>query len=496
MRLLFVQPPLGDGTKRMPNKARIYPWGFASIARCLEDDGHEIAVLDVYADDLIREEVETYLDSNQFDAICITGFSSVNYLYIRWFAEEVRKRYSIPIVIGGVIADNHCDLLLKKQTADICVLGEGELTSLDLFHNLDRLDTVKGIAYRRNGDIAINEPRELIRDLDTLELPNFDHWNMERYTKVRMYAHDRSTRYEGGFAGDKIELEDLNPGITFQGGRGCPYRCKFCARSYQQQRLKSVGRIVEEITYLKEKFDLKSIHFTDELVISSRRRTMEICEAMKKIGLYWDGQARVNTLKKDMMVALKDANCVSVGIGIESGSDEMLKRMVKGITREQCLRVLRDAKEVGLHLKIQLMGGYPGENKETLRETAELMKEVGLPPRRLTWCTPLPGSELYDECLEKGMIPDEEEYITKLHTGYNHRGHIVLNASGNSDEEMLRLLDWVTKKMNTDFLLSCLKNPRNWTQRWFRDLVRSTGYMVLDYHSPALLSVVQKIRGR
>lgn len=461
MKILVVQPPLGTGTTRMPLNQRLFPWGLATMARCLEDDGHEIKVLDIYASDMVREEVEQFLDQESFDAAALTGFSSITYQYVTWLAEEVKKRCSAPVVVGGLLADHHHDLLLSKPFIDICALGEGELTAVDLFRHLDAPDQVRGVAFRRGGSITVTDKRPLIEDLDTLPLPNFDLWNMERYTKVKMYAHDPSTSFKLYKDDDGPDLEALRPNMTFLSGRGCPYKCTFCSRSFDNLRLKSVGRIMEEINYLQARYQLRAVHFADELLLANKKRTLEFCAQIGKLGLYWDGQARVNTIDRQCLQAMKDSRCLSVGLGIESGSDVMLKAMHKGITRQQSLRVLKDAREVGMHLKIQLMAGFPGETKATLAETASLLKEAGLPPRRFNWCTPMPGSELYRQAQTQGLIPDEEAYIIKLHKGYNNPENVVLNVSGQSDQDMIRLLEWVRMKMDWDYLFTMLGERGN-----------------------------------
>jgi radical SAM superfamily enzyme YgiQ (UPF0313 family) len=468
----------------MPLNQRLFPWGLATMARCLEDDGHEIKVLDIFAKDMIRSEVEHFLNQERFDAAAITGFSSITYQYVNWLAETIKARCSSPVVIGGLLADHHYDLLLKKPFIDICALGEGELTAVDLFRHLDDPEKVKGVAFRRNGQIAVTDKRELIVDLDSLPLPNFELWEMARYTRVKMYAHDPSTSFDFYKYDSAPDPESLRPNMTFMSGRGCPYQCTFCSRSYDNLRLKSIERIIDEIKYLKEKYKLRAVHFADELLLANKKRSLAFCREIGKLDLYWDGQARVNTIDKECLIAMKGSNCLSVGLGIESGSDTILKAMRKGITRKQSLRLLTDAKEVGIHLKIQLMGGFPGETKATLAETASLLKEAGLPPRRLNWCTPMPGSELYRQARSDGLIPDEESYIIKLHKGYNNPENIVLNVSGQSDPQMIRLFQWVQMKMDWDYLCTLLQR-RELTDGTFRHLL-NTFDEVGRYYVPVL----------
>lgn len=493
MKILLIQSPVGDIDSRIPVEHGLFPWGLATVARFLEDDGHEIQVHDIFARWLSRADVTAYLDRTSFDAVGIHGFASVNYLYVVWLAEEIKKRYSVPVVVGGLLSDHHHNLLLTKNTIDVCVIGEGELTAQELFRYLDqpaKWSAVKGIAYRQNGAIRVNEPRPNIENLDSLPMPNFDLWDMDVYTRVMMYIHDSSTMYDAYDGHYKGSPEDLFPNMTFLAGRGCPFKCNFCSRSYDFIRPKSIGRIIDEIKYMQERYHIKAAHFSDELLIVNRKRIFEFCAAIKKLDIYWDGQGRVSTLNRETMFALRDAKCLSVGIGVESGSNKMLQAMKKGITREQSLRVLREARDVGLHLKIQLMGGYPGETKATLAETASLIKEAGMPPRRLTWTTPLPGSELYEQAKRDGLIPDEESYVIKLHRGYNTVQFVILNMSGNSDAEMSRLFNWVHLQMYFNYLGTLFRQQGKRFRRVFWWHLGVTLRAALRYYVPFLYGFV------
>ncbi len=405
-------------------------------------------------------------------------------MYVRWLAEEIRKRSNAPIIVGGLLADLHHDLLLTKGLADYCVIGEGEVTLVELLENLKAPHKVRGVAFMGPGGLIRTEPREFIKDLDGLPMPECSLWNMPRYTRVTMYAHDNTTGYSSKSHAQTVQPEDLLPNMTVLSGRGCPYKCRFCARSYDFLRLKSVERITEEIKFLKATYNLKAFHFADELVIVGKKRTQELCNALKDLDLYWDCQAQVNTVTPGILRMLKDANCLSLGLGIESGSNDILKRMRKGVTREQSLHVLQAAKDVGIHLKIQLMGSFPGETRETLRETMTLMDKADLPPRRLTWTMPPPGSTLYDDCREQGLIPDEEAYIIKLHTGYNAPNNVILNVSGQSDEAMIRLFDWVHMQMYMRFVArKFLQNKANVGQAWFWRFTREATERALNYYT-------------
>ncbi|MBN1166554.1 MAG: radical SAM protein [Methanospirillaceae archaeon] len=453
MKILFIYPPLGEGRVKSPATRRYFPWGVATVMKYLENDGHIIELLDIYGDDLVREEVESFIKRIDHDCVCISGFASYNYAYIIWIAELIKTNKNIPIIIGGIVADLHYNLLLSKPTIDICILGEGELTSVDLFRNWENFKNVNGIAYK-NPDIIVNPSRELIKDLDSLPLPNFSLWNMDIYLRGNLWADDSTTRYSE-YNKMLPEYSRLHPNFSLFFGRGCPYKCSFCSRSYQTVRFKSVNHVIEEIKFFQKEYGVKAIHFYDELVVFNRNKTIDFCEKIKDLNVYWDCQARVNTVDEELMHIMKASNCYSIGFGFESGSNSLLMAMNKGVTREQNLYILKIAGKIGFHLKIQLMAGYPGETKNTLQDTIDMMKQSSFPPRHMSWATPLPGSELYTKTQEIGLIPDEEEYLLKLAKyNMNEIGRIILNVSGLSDKDMERLFIWAHMSMEKNFLLN------------------------------------------
>lgn len=477
MRILFVYPHIGDGRERQPHVKRYFPWGVATVMRFLEDDGHEVGLLDVYGNDLIPSEVSGQLGSRKYDCVCISGFASYNYAYVLWLAETIKKLHEkVPVIIGGVLADLHYDLLLAKPQIDICVLGEGELTAIELFRNLDDLSKIKGIAYKQNGTIIKTPPRELIDDLDSLPLPNFDLWKMDKYLQGNLWADDATTRYDT-FSGVLPRKDELTPNMSIFFGRGCPFSCKFCSRSYQNVRFKTPEKVINEMVYLKNRFGVKAFHFYDELVVFRRNIVLRFCELIKPLNVYWDCQGRVNTVDEKLMRVMKESNCYSIGFGLESGSTKLLKAMGKGVVREDNLKALDAAKNTGMHLKIQLMCGYPGEDETTMAETVSMMKISQLPPRRMSWTTPLPGSSLYRDALDKGLIKNEEEYLVRLGKHImNSPKEIVLNVSGLSDKKMIDLYYKSHAEMENNFIIP----QRNGVSFYSKDYWRFTKQIIIN----------------
>jgi anaerobic magnesium-protoporphyrin IX monomethyl ester cyclase len=459
MKILFIYPHIGDGKRRQPNLKRYFPWGFATVMRFVENDGHEVHLLDVYGNDLLPNEVNERLRGQSYECVCISGFASYNYSYVLWLAQQVKRlQGDVPVIIGGILADLHHERLLTKPEIDICVLGEGELTAIELLRSINSIDNVHGLAFKRNGKMVKTQEKALIKDLDSLPLPNFDLWNMEKYLRGNLWADDLTTKYNE-FPGNFPSKDNLNPNISVFFGRGCPFSCNFCSRSYQNVRYKTPDKVIKEIIFLKNKFGIKAIHFYDELVVFKRSFILEFCQKIKPLNIYWDCQGRVNTVDEEVMRIMKESNCYSIGFGFESGSNKLLMAMGKGVNREDNLRVLQAAKKTGMHLKIQLMCGYPGETEETIAETVHMMKISQLPPRRMSWTTPLPGSKLYQDSVDNGLIKNEEEYLIRLgRLNMNSPNGIVLNVSGLSDKEMTRLYYRGNAEMECNFIIQQMKN--------------------------------------
>jgi len=446
---------------------RVFPWGFASVLTRLERDGHRITVLDAYGENLTRAEVQQRLDLLDFDCVLITAFASMNYAYVEWLSGELRKRSSAPIIVGGLLAELHNDLLLLHGVADFCVIGDGEETASELLRNLACPEGVDGIAFQRREVLIRTRPRIAVRNLDELEMPRFELFQLAPYLQSPMAVHSPTARFDEYPLRNPVKLTDLSPTFAIFAGKGCPFRCEFCSRSSDSVRLKSVDRIMEEIATLKKRYGIRTVQFKDELLILNKNRTRQLCEALRKEDIFWECQSRVDTVDHDTLKMMADANCISVGLGVESGSNRMLRLMNKGISRRQIVSVLRAAREVGIHVRLQLMCGFPGETSESMDETATLFAEVGIPPRPLSWCTPLPGSTLYADLRQKGAIGHELQYVRRLAQGTNKPGRVILNASGLEDSEMAKLYDRTHLRSEASYIGYLARTPKNWTSAHF-----------------------------
>jgi anaerobic magnesium-protoporphyrin IX monomethyl ester cyclase len=398
MKVLLVQPLHSyEGGNRDPT---FFPLGLGYLAKALMNNGHKVQIMDIWAHQWSQEEVIKQIKKLDQDVVGISAIST-QYSYAKWLIEEMKKRFEGPLIIGNALPTLTPEVVLDYTKADICVIGEGEITLIELLKNLNSLEKVKGIAYRKDGKIQKTPPQEYIKDLDTIDFPAWDLFPMEIYLK---YCRIPGT-----------DTRALN----IVSGRGCPYHCRFCSKTFTSVRLRSVDNIIAECKKMLSKFEIDGIFFVDELVVINRKRIMELCDKIEPLHIKWNCQGRVNTVNREILTRMRDTGCVSIGYGVESGSPKILKNMKKQITPDQSRKAVLDAIDLGLYPFVQMMYGYLGEDKKTLKETADFFKAIPfVGVIHLSPTTPLPGTELWDYALEKGLIKDVDAYLSGISAGY------------------------------------------------------------------------------
>ncbi len=422
MKVALIQLPhfYGAGYSRPPTS---YPLGLGYLAAVLKRRGIEFSGVNLWEKGLGAAEAAEAEDLSSFDFLCVSAYST-QYKYFKEYAALLKKKYpGKPLICGGAGPTFSARTFLEKNPVDVCVIGEAEETLPDLLLNYSARSGVAGIAYLEGGKTVFTAARQPIRDLDSLPLPDRGIFSqrevMRNAERLRCGSPDGPRR-----SADIIA------------GRGCPYRCTFCSKTFSGLRLRGVDAILAEAEGLIRDFGANHLQFNDELVIISRQRTLQLCAGLKRLGVQWSCQGRINHVDEEILRALKDAGCVEIGYGVESVSQEILDGMKKQVRSEDIVPVIEMTRRAGLVPVIQYMYGFPGENDETIENTFRFFKRLDLPFVGST-TTPLPGSQLYSDCLQSGKIRDEEDYLLRLDSGYNLLGGCV-NLTAFTDEEFRR----------------------------------------------------------
>ncbi|HEM61094.1 MAG TPA: radical SAM protein, partial [Chloroflexi bacterium] len=286
----------------------------------------------------------------------------------------------------------HEELLRDNPAVDAIVRGEAELTVRDLALSLaggENLSGVQGLTYREGDGVLVNPPRPLIEDLDSLPFPARHIVNQEGY-RAAIYSGERPT--------------------AMVSSRGCPYHCVYCLwpeTLYGHKfRARSAQSVVDEMELVVKDYGVDEIYFDDDCLTLSKKRVLEMCRLILDRGLdvKWIVQARVDTVDKEVLSAMKEAGCHYVLFGVESGSPKMLEIMKKRITLDRARQAFRDCRDVGMKTQAFFLFGVPGENQETIEETIEFARELDADSTQFAIAIPHPGTELYQVCLENGWL--------------------------------------------------------------------------------------------
>lgn len=480
MRIVLINPRFGPVEDPLIVRSRVFPYGLAHVAQAFLEAGHEVEVYDPFAVEPPNQEIERHLGGLKTDWVGISAMST-QYPQVQWLAETIRRDTDCRIMLGGLLATHSYRTVLSRLPVDLCVIGEGLLTGpRALAARESDWGTIPGLAFRTaDGEIRCTGPGEFVADLNTLARAPYHLFDMERYCQGRLWIRDPSikSRYlTGAEAPARV--------MTVLSAWGCPYRCRFCSRSTERARLKSIPTLVRELAYLKEQYGIEGIHFVDELLFVNKQRGLELAAAMKDLDLLWDAQARVNTVDEELCRAIAAAGCTAIGLGTESGSNRILAAMNKtGVTREKTLAAVAAARSAGLLVRHQLILGYPGETRESVYETVQLYKEMHSPGRRFALILPLPGSALYEDCRKDGRIPDEEAYLKKIARGYGGEVYFM-NFMDMSDEQVLALKREAESAMERNYIRYLLR-----TGRWFEVLNFLPGSTYHRVHIPDVLGL-------
>lgn len=280
---------------------------------------------------------------------------------------------------------------------------------------------MKGIAYfDEDGNFVRTKPRTLIKDIDEIPWPAYDLFDMTFYSLLRMPNIKPNERC-----------------LPVLSGRGCIFACNFCYRMDKGFRPRSAGSIIEEIKYLKKNYNVKYITFSDELLMSSKERTIELCQAFidAKLEIKWDCNGRLNFADKNVLVKMKEAGCVFINYGIESLDNATLKIMHKHLTKDMITRGVENTLEVGISPGLNIIFGNINEPLSALDEAVDFLLKYDdhSQLRTIRPVTPYPGTELFEYAVAQGLIKDTEDFYENKHLNSDL---ISVNFTQYSDDEV------------------------------------------------------------
>ncbi|MDO8136008.1 MAG: hopanoid biosynthesis associated radical SAM protein HpnJ [Candidatus Brocadiales bacterium] len=304
--------------------------------------------------------------------------------------KEARKDIKIALV-GPHTSILPEESLRASQAIDFVCRREFDY-SIKEFTEGKNLKEIDGISYRKNGEIIHNNDREPIKDLDALPFV------------VEVYRRDLNIHnYQIPYL--------LKPYVSIYTGRGCPAQCIFClwpqTFTGNTYRVRSPENVVEEVGLALKYFpEVKEIFFDDDTFTANRARVHELCRGLKPLGITWSTTSRVST-DYDTLKVMKDSGLRLLVVGYESGNQQILDNVKKGVTIEQAKQFTKNCKK----LKIQIHGafilGLPEETHESIEDSIRFACKLNPDTIQVSLASPYPGTRLYELCQEKGYFVKE-----------------------------------------------------------------------------------------
>lgn len=396
MKVLLINPPrlneIMGNNPSIVEEERGYnpPLGLLYIAAFIErHTKHDVMIIDCQVDRLDYYALKAKIASIQPDVVGITAMTMtiVDVLNTANIVKEIDD--TIKVVLGGPHVNLFPDETIKLKNIDYLVLGEGEAIFADLINTIEgKADSreIAGLVFKNNGKIINTGQRPLISNLDKLPFPARHLVPYKKYTSLLS---------KGGVV------------TTVFTSRGCPFKCSFCDRPHLGKifRARSSINVVDELEVCT-KLGIHEFLIYDDTFTVNKRRVIDICDEIirRKLNIGWDIRARVDTVNEEVIAHLKKAGCQGIHYGVEAGTDKILKILNKGITINQVKEVFNLTRKYKIPILAYFMIGSPKETLKDICQTFKVMKNLNPDYVHLTVLTPFPGTKIYFDGLENGVI--------------------------------------------------------------------------------------------
>lgn len=416
MKVLLVSPSLRNmDVYQVRARGCMPPLNLMYLASGLLAGGHEVKIIDLYAEGFSEAE---FLARARAFGPDLAGFATytASFDMAAAGARLLKKEFpGIRTVAGGIHASYLPAACLKSGDFDFVVVGEGEVTLRELADGLAAkkdVPDVAGLVFLKDGKPFATAPRPLIEDINALPGPAYQLVDLSKY-------YLGITRAVG-----------TSPAASVLTMRGCPYKCTFCSHHYGyggRIRKRLPGAVVEEMKVLYDKYGVREFQFEDPSFTCDPAHVKEICRLILEKGLKisWNCNVRANTASDELFAAMAAAGCRRALLGVESGSQEMLDRMKKGITLEAVRRTVALAKKHGMRVNAAFILGTPGETLETAQQTYAFALELDPDYVMFSVYIPSPGGELFENLADEGKLDLDKVYGADYITVYSEQEPMV-----------------------------------------------------------------------
>jgi len=401
--------------------------GLSYLAAVLERNGVDVRIFDAHFYQWSHEKLVSLLVDFKPDMIGVTAMTHE----IKPAAEivqEVKERINCRTVVGGPHVTALPERTLSEFPAfDYGVCGEGEKVILSLIEKIKEDNDggefdLDGLVFRdKNAEVRFNNPAPFLtpEELDALPYPAFHQY----------------------YGDDSLALSGKKEEYAIITSRGCPYNCAFCMRVLGNKiRQRSPENIVQEIEFAVSKYGAHTFNFQDEIFLLDTTHTRKILQMIIDKGLNrrirWIGLTRANVVNEEIIALAKESGCFHIEMGVESGNEEILKCIKKGITIEQIKKAVKIIKRHDIYLVTYYILGHPGETSETIEDTIKLAAELNTNHIAVGLMVPYPGTQIYNYAASGQM---GYKLLTEDWSQYDKYGARSLELDGLTYDELAHL---------------------------------------------------------
>lgn len=403
--VIFVNPvKISDSYSTMP-------LGTLILATVLHKSNFKVSIVDfnyLWEKKLLEKSESTeeninqmcqYINSLDTKMVGFSTNSSSHHVDIELSRKIKLINPNIKIFLGGHQASLTATETLKQfNWIDLIAIGEGENNIQDVVLALldeKKLEDVKGIVYRKNDEIFATSEVQLVDNLDLLPMINYDLANMDIDMDRKRFV-----------------------AFPIEGGRSCPYNCTFCCTKTfwkQKFRIKGSDRLIKEIQEISEKYSVYTFNFLHDLFTLDKKKVIEFCNKVmeKKLNIRWTCSARVDTIDEELIIAMKNAGCIKIFLGVESGSIKLQKSIKKNLDINNIWSKVSILKKHNMKVEAGFMYGFPDETEEDLNLTLNMMltgAENGYWFPEIGILNVENGTELYDQLKDRMVLSKLSEY--------------------------------------------------------------------------------------
>lgn len=492
--ILLLIPPCTLPAGRI--KVATPPLGVMYIAAVLEKEGYHVEVLDSSVEGYFNEvkinqrdvryglsfeAIKDRISKSSPDLIGISCQSTVQFHNTVDTCRAIRQiNRDVTIVMGGPHSTVYPDKMLENNPEiDFIIMGEGEYSFRELLSELNRgmsdFSGIDGLAYRKDKLIIVNPKKTSIEGLDALPHPARHLLPMEKYFRINFNQN----------------LSFVPRSVSIMTSRGCNMKCIFCFNKnfwLNRFRVRSPENIIDEIDAIQKRYKISELQFSDDNLTGNRERALKLFKMMKqkKYPFRWStpNGLFVESLDDELLKLMKEAGCYEIRIAIESGSEEVLHKIIKKPIRlAKVEETLRYAQKIGLLTSAFMSIGYPGETKEQIEQTFRFARKVRPGCVFLSVASPLPNTELMDLSIKSGMNVSTDDFADFEFSTVN------TDTDQISREELSRLyiknMFWLNFRMLFTY-------PRAFMMRWGALLLRHPGFslkLVLDHFKRLIIRI-------